>query len=406
MNIDVFFDVYPHPAKPYFESQLSEWRRQGHQLRLFSFGCIPGIPSEFSITFILTLRQQPIRLARTILWRCLTNPTRSWRVFRSEKRLIQTIKALAIDAQLPRTAPDVHFVHNLATAAWVSYLKCACPTTKFAVYYHGGEIPGAPQISFEKSSCAFQAADVVFSNTRASMNEAITRGAAMSRTACIPVGFPLERFAPLSDRRYLLGHCWQFVCVGRIALEKGFDIALNAFALLRSHAPSFQVTIVGEGPELQNLQNLSKRLRLENTVRFLGHIEFHRLVPLLAEFDALVLSSRPVHGSNWTETQATVMQEAMLMGTIVVASDIGGVRESLPPALHSYLYTPGSVEELADRLAAVMKYNEDDLRSLGRTARQFVEDHYDIRAINERILATIAASNSPPVAPGRSISSA
>ncbi len=406
MKIDVFFDVYPHPAKPYLESQLLEWRRQGHQLRLFSFGCIPGIPSEFPITFIRTLRQQPIRLTGITLWRCLTSPARCWRVLRSQNRLLQRIKALVIDVQLPLLPPDVHFVHNLATAVSVSYLKCACPTTKLAVYYHGGEIPGVRQISFEESSRALQRADVVFSNTHASVDEALSRGARSGQTACIPVGFPLERFRQPENRDYLPDSRWRFLCLGRMAREKGFDVTLRAIANLRKQRKNFTFHFIGEGPELRSLMTLTEQLSLGDCVNFLGYIKSYQDVIIrLAGCDVLVFSSLPVPGSNFRDTQATVMQEAMLMGAIVVASDIGGVRESLPPALHPYLYAPGSVEELTDRLTSVMKQSEDQLRSGGRMARRFVEENYDIRTINEKILATIASANSPPAARRRTISS-
>ncbi len=389
MRIDVFFDVYPHPAKPYFESQLTEWQHQGHQLRLFSQSSIAGASSTFAITFLRTLRQRPIRLLLLILWRCLTNPTRCRRVFRSTDGLMQRIKVLATDAQLPRQPPDVHFVHNLATAVSFSYLKCACPRTKLAVYYHGGEIPGVRQIPWEESSRALQRADVVFSNTQASIAEAVSRGARADLTACIPVGFALERFKLPDSRDYIPNGCWRFVCLGRMAPEKGFDVALNAFAALRRKTIGFQATFIGAGPELENLKELTNRLQLQDVVRFLGHIDFEKLTPTLAGFDALVLPSRPVQGSTWFETQATVMQEAMLMGAIVVASDIGGVRESLPAALHPYLFTPGSEAELADRLASVMQLAREEVRGAGLAARRFVEKNYDIRTINRKLLEMV-----------------
>lgn len=396
MRIDVFFDVYPHPAKPYFESQLAEWIRRGHRLRLFSLGGIPGASSEFPITFIWTLRERPIRVALAVLSRCLTSPIRSWRTLWSECRLVPAIKTLAIDSQLPRNPPDAHFLQNLATAVSFSYLQCACPTTTLAIYYHGGEIPGVRQIPFEESSRALGRAHVVFSNTRASVREAIARGAPPERTVRIPVGFPLERFKLPDNRSYLPDNCWRFVCLGRMAKEKGFDIALKAFAKLRSGTTHFTVTFIGDGPELANLQEFANRLGLQSNVRFLGHIASNLLVKLLANSDVLVVSSISIQGSNWAETQATVMQEAMLMGAVVVASNIGGIPESLPAPFHRYLYTPNSTDELADRLSSLMTNSGKELSSLGRIARQFVEENYDIRIINERILAKIASANSPP----------
>ena len=386
MRIDVFFDVYPHPAKPYLEAQLIEWRRQGHGLRLFSLGQISDARSEFDITFIDTLRQRPVQLSCRVISRILTRPARCWRIWRSERRIVAKVKRLATDAQLPSDTPDVYFMHNLATAVRFSYLKRAAPRTTLAIYYHGGEIPGVRQIPFETSAQALRRADIIFSNTEASVRDVVSRGAPADRTARIPVGFPLERFVLPAGRSHLPDDRWRFACVGRMAREKGFDVALRAFAALRAHIPSFQVTFIGGGPELQPLRQLSSELGLDDIVRFRGHVAFDSLVPQLAEFDALVLSSRPVAGANCAETQATVMQEAMLMGTVVVASDIGGVRESLPAALHPYLYTPGSVHELRDRLIALATCDRRALHRLSAIAREFVRTHYDIRAINERLL--------------------
>ena len=85
------------------------------------------------------------------------------------------------------------------------------------------------------------------------------------------------------------------------------------------------------------------------------------------------------------------MQEAMLMGACVVASDIGGIRESLPPILHPYLYTPGAKDELLARLSALMTLDAKTLETASQTARRFVVDDYDIRRVNERLLAQVAA---------------
>ena len=390
MKIDVYFDVYPHPSKPYFEAQLSEWRRQGHQLRLFSLGQIPGATSAFPITFVRTLRQRPARLIGKMLWRMLTCPGRSWRVARSERSPLLIAKRLATDAQLPPDAPDVHFMHNLATAVHFTYLRHATPRTTLAIYYHGGEIPGVRQIPFEESAGALGRAHVVFSNTAASVDEAVSRGAARETAVRVPVGFPLERFAPPVERPYLPEHRWRFVCLGRMAREKGFDVVLRAFAELKRQRQDFHLTLIGGGPELVPLKRLATQLELDDYVTFLGFIESYQdMVDHLAAVDTLVFSSLPVPGSNFRDTQACVMQEAMLMGASVVASDIGGIRESLPPVMHPYLYTPGSQDELLASLAAMMKNDATVLESMNQTARRFVVENYDIRRVNEALLTQI-----------------
>jgi len=392
MRIDVFFDVYPHPSKPYFEAQLSEWRRAGHVLRIYSLGQIPGGTSEFPISFVKTLRQAPLRLISTVLWRLARNPVRSWRVIRSERQPLAIVKRLATDAQLPTDPPDVYFMHNLATAVHFSYLRCAAPRTTLAIYYHGGVIPGVRQIPPAQSARALGRAHIVFSNTQASVNEVIARGAVPERTARIPVGFPLERFTPPPNRTYLPNNCWRFACLGRMAREKGFDVVLQAFAELRKQREDFHLTLIGGGPELTALKTLAVQLALREHVTFAGFIDSYQdMVDHLGTIDVLIFSSLPVPGSNFKDTQACVMQEAMLMGAGVIASDIGGIRESLPTIFHPYLYTPGSQDELLARLASIMTHDAATLRTLSGMARHFVVDHYDIRSINEQLLARVAA---------------
>lgn len=396
MKIDVFFDVYPHPAKPYFEAQLTEWQRQGHHLRLFSCGQIPGATSAFPISFIHTLRERPVSLLTRILWRGLTQPARTWRIVRCSCSPIEIIKLLATDAQLPNQEPDIHFVHNLATAVRFSYLRHATPHAKLAIYYHGGEIPGVRQIPLTESAVALGRAHVVFSNTPASVAEAASRGAPADRTVPIPVGFPLERFAVPGYRAYIPNSRWRFVCVGRMAQEKGFDFAMNVLADLRKRNPAFTVTFIGCGPMLHNMKELAARLKMEDIVQFIGHVDSHKLIPMFADFDALLLTSLPVANSNWTETQATVMQEAMLMRTIVIASDFGGIRESLPQALHQFLYTPGSAPELLKSLMSLMNYELEDLRQLSEAGRRFVLSNYNIRTISQQLLAHAVGDTSSP----------
>ena len=391
MRIAVFFDAFPHPAKPNLETQLLEWQRQGHTLRLYSLGRIGAAVSAFPVTFIRTLRQAPVCLSCKTLWHISTHPRRTRRVIRGQGSIVQKLKLLVTDAQLAPDISDVYFIHNLAAAVRFSYLKQARSAVPLAIYYHGGELPGVPQIAPEDARVALRRADIVFSNTQASINEVVKRGAARERTACAPTAFPLERFPFSPDRSYLPGARWRFVCVGRMAPEKGFDVALRAFAALREHTTNFDVTFIGDGPELSHLKALARDLRAAEFVHFKGHLDSAELIPLLSQFDVFVLSSRPIPGSNWTETQGAVMHEAMLMGTMVIASDIGGVCESLPPALQQYLYPPGSADELLSRLLRITRCDETALRALSDDARLFTRQNYDIRMVNQHILDEIAS---------------
>lgn len=108
--------------------------------------------------------------------------------------------------------------------------------------------------------------------------------------------------------------------IGTVAMlraEKNIARLLRAFRLLDVEA---HLVIVGTGPEQPALEKLSRQLRLDERVRFTGHIaDARRLYPC---FDLFVLTSD-------TEQMPLSLLEAMAAGLPVVSTDVGDVRTML-----------------------------------------------------------------------------
>jgi len=124
-------------------------------------------------------------------------------------------------------------------------------------------------------------------------------------TRCIRLPALADEEAP---RTPAAGHL--IVAAGRLVKEKGFDVALRAFALLRD--PDARLAIVGEGPDRQALQNLAVRLGVADRVVFPGYVPDIR--PWLDAARAFLLTS-------WYEGYAAVIVEALDAGRPVVATD-------------------------------------------------------------------------------------
>lgn len=62
------------------------------------------------------------------------------------------------------------------------------------------------------------------------------------------------------------------LAVGRLSHEKGFDLLLQSFSLLRQRFPSADLLIAGSGPEEHLLRAQCRSLSLDSAVRFLGHV--------------------------------------------------------------------------------------------------------------------------------------
>jgi glycosyltransferase involved in cell wall biosynthesis len=134
-----------------------------------------------------------------------------------------------------------------------------------------------------------------------------------------------------------------FLYVGRLNAEKGVADLVTAFARVRERISSARLRVVGEGPELSRLRSLADRLGLRRAVEFVGRVPHERVEHELERPWALVAPSR------WAEPLGQSAIEALVRGVPVVASERGGLPESVGSGA-GLLYPNGDADALADRL--------------------------------------------------------
>jgi len=156
------------------------------------------------------------------------------------------------------------------------------------------------------------------------------------------------------------------LAVGRLRPPKDFATLVRALALLPADA--FELAIVGDGPQREELAALIAQLGLEDRVRLEGE---RRDVPtLLAEADAFVLSSR-------SEGLPVSVLEAMAAGLPVVATAVGGVGEAVVDGETGLLVRPADPEALAAALATIVA-DPALRRRLGAAGRARAEARFDL----------------------------
>jgi glycosyltransferase involved in cell wall biosynthesis len=134
------------------------------------------------------------------------------------------------------------------------------------------------------------------------------------------------------------------VAAGRLVPEKGFDVALRAFAAMNDRTAT--LAILGEGPELANLQDLADYLDIADRVSFPGYVADIR--PWLEKARLFLLSS-------WYEGYGAVVIEALAAGRPVVATDCTpAAYELLDHSVSGAVAPLGDVYGLALRLRRVL----------------------------------------------------
>ena len=294
---------------------------------------------------------------------------------------------------LPLEPPDLCLVHNLITQGHLTFLRKLYPGVPVALYYHGGEVPGVPIVSDRDAERAFAAADVIFTNTASSRDHAVQRGCPADRVVISPVGFNLNDFQPPADRGYRRNGYLNLVSIGRLSEEKGIRYALQGMARLReAGVHDVRYRIVGDGPLGAEHRTFVTDHGLDDAVTFLGAVPFGQLHDELAFADALLLPSLVV--GTWQENQACVVQEAMLMRTLVAGSTAGGVPESTAPELRQFSFEPGERDHLAMAVARLRGLSVPHLHALGHAGWRFARARYNIAKLNAQLLAAATGAKS------------
>jgi glycosyltransferase involved in cell wall biosynthesis len=151
------------------------------------------------------------------------------------------------------------------------------------------------------------------------------------------------------------------LAAGRLVKEKGFDVALRAFALLGD--PDAELVIVGEGERRAELEALAAELGVADRVRLPGYVPDIR--PWLETARAFLLTS-------WYEGYAAVIVEALGAGRPVVSTDCTpAARDLLSDDLHGRVARIGDAEGLAEGLRQVLNAPAPDPAALARSVADY-----------------------------------
>jgi len=198
-----------------------------------------------------------------------------------------------------------------------------------------------------------------------------------SRIATIPCGVDTDLFVPgdraEARRRLGLDERPVLLWVGRIAPIKGLDTLLDAVARLSAAGQGLRLLIVGgEADEPTNgheasLRQRIERLRLEDTVRFVGPQPQSVLPVYYVASDVTVLPS-------YYESFGMVALEAMACGSPVIASRVGGLVTTVRDGVTGFLVPDSDVAALADRIGSLIA--DADLRwRVGREGVRWAAQH-------------------------------
>lgn len=181
------------------------------------------------------------------------------------------------------------------------------------------------------------------------------------------------------------------LAIGRLHHQKGFDILLDAFAILQRQMPGWRLAVAGSGPLEQDLKRQAAALGIAEKVSWLGFVDAPR--PLYAKASIFTLPSR-------YEGMPNALLEAMAAGCACVVSDASaGPLELVTDGTNGLICPTGDSSALA---AALYRLAADPAlrHSLGTAAMVTAEDYHLDRVVDhwEELLGLQPV---PPCSPPR-----
>ncbi|WP_413366360.1 glycosyltransferase family 4 protein [Lysinibacillus sp. 3P01SB] len=201
-----------------------------------------------------------------------------------------------------------------------------------------------------------------------------------SQLRVLHYGFDTENFIKQKQKKVLIEQPPNkkvIVYTGRLVELKGVQYLIQALAKLKAVRQDWVCWIVGEGEMKKELQLLSKSLKLENDVYFLGSQE--SIPSILAKSHIFVLPSL-------IENQPLSLIEAQLAGKPAIVTNIGGLPEMVEHGVTGLVVEPRDANGLFESLDILLS-NPILTEMLRRNAKIWGMTHWSYENGFRKLLA-------------------
>ena len=166
---------------------------------------------------------------------------------------------------------------------------------------------------------------------------------------------------------------------GRLTYWKGQEKFIEALNILVEdyNITNFQAIILGSDQGrtvyFKKLNNLVQRYSLNKKIKFIPHC---KEMPLAYSLADVVISA-----SIEPEAFGRVSVEAQSMGKPIIASNIGGSKETIINKKTGFLYKHDDPRELAKIINTVIQLSSEDLKFIGNEGRKNVTKKFDVETM-------------------------
>ncbi len=284
------------------------------------------------------------------------------------------LSAIHLSNFLKRLKPDILHAHYVSSYGVIGTLTGFHP---FIISVWGMDIYNAPknlllrpliQYALFKADYVMSTSKTMYKQTRKYLKD--------KPIAVTPFGIDFKKFypRPKKSKKFIIG-------TARILAPKyGIKYLIEAFTEFAGKISNTELLIAGQGPQQNELKQLCKRNNITDKVKFLGFVPPDQMPRFLCQLDVFCMPS-----IEESESFGVAALEAQACGLPVIASDIGGLPETVQDNLSGFLVHPKNAQEISKKLYLLVK-DTALLKRLSHGAIQFVRENYDWEKNIKRII--------------------
>jgi glycosyltransferase involved in cell wall biosynthesis len=277
-----------------------------------------------------------------------------------------------------REDPDEIFISTPGPVGLLGLLAARLLGVKSVGIYHTDFTLEAEEITDSRELCRhiehyvnwfYSAVQEILVPTREYIEILEKRGIEPDRMKIFPRGIDTESFLPIQAERDSNGKCLHLLYVGRISKDKNLDFLMDVYDELRIDSEDLDLTVVGDGPYLEEMQ---EQFRRRPDIRFTGALSYDQLPEVYSKSDLFLFPSK-------TDTFGMVVLEAQACGLPAVVSDIGGPKEIIVHSETGYVARSDDLSDWVTKARIILDntrlQHEKHLR-MKQAARVMVEQDY------------------------------
>ncbi|SHE61660.1 Glycosyltransferase involved in cell wall bisynthesis [Caldanaerobius fijiensis DSM 17918] len=164
---------------------------------------------------------------------------------------------------------------------------------------------------------------------------------------------PMERDEGFKKKLGIPDNRFVILCPRRLTAKNGINYLLEAFRILLDRNVKAYLVIAGDGEERKNLINMAESLGLTGHYLMLGSVN-HSIMPMFYAIADVVCIPSVVIGNMSADTPISAL-EGMMCGKVVVASDIGGIKDIIKNGINGILVKQRDPYAIADGIMRVLR---------------------------------------------------